>query len=74
MPVTFLVNRNVQGLPQLASTILGTAATNTYATVADGAGNIYTCGNYTSTSFVNIINGVQGSAPSGTTCTLPVSG
>jgi hypothetical protein len=74
MPVTFLVNRNVQGLPQLASTILGTAATNTYATVADGAGNIYTCGNYTSTSFVNIINGVQGSAPSGTTCTLPISG
>ena len=74
MPVTFLVNRNVQGLPQLASTILGTAATNTYATVADGSGNIYTCGNYTSTSSVNIINGVQGSAPSGTTCTLPISG
>ena len=74
MPVTFLVNRNVQGLPQLASTILGTVATNTYATVADGAGNIYTCGNYTSTSSVSILNGVQGSAPSGTTCTLPISG
>ena len=73
MPVTFLVNRNIQGLPQLASTVLASGTTTTYATIADSSQNIYTCGNYTASGSVNIINGVQGSNPTGTTCTLPAA-
>lgn len=77
MPVTFLVNRNVQGLPQFASNLVTTSpqTTTAYQTIADAAGNIYTCGSYISGAgaTVGVPNAVQGAPPS-SPCTvfLPV--
>jgi hypothetical protein len=47
-----------------------------YDAIADSAGNFYTCGSYTSTSNVQITNGVQGAAPAtpgSATCGLTAS-
>jgi hypothetical protein len=75
MPVTFLVNRNVQGLPQFASNLVTTTSqiTTCYQTIADGAGNIYTCGSYISGAgaTVGVPNAVQGSAPTTSSVALP---
>lgn len=64
MPVTFLVNRNVQGIPQLASNVMASANSTIYDAIADGTGNFYTCGTYTSSTASAISNGVLGAAPS----------
>jgi len=76
MPVTFLVNRNVQGLPQFASNLVTTTAVTTtaYQTIADSAGNIYTCGSYISGAgaTVGVPNAVQGGAPSNSSVVLPI--
>lgn len=81
MPVTFAVNRNVQGIPQLASNLMPISSSTMYDAIADSSGNFYTCGTYTSASTVPITNGVLGAAPapSGsatcglTTATLPAA-
>lgn len=75
MPVTFAVNRNVQGIPQLASNLMPATNSTMFDSIADSSGNFYTSGNYVSASQVNISNGVLGAAPSLTspaqTCSLP---
>ena len=76
MPVTFAVNRNVQGIPQFASNLVPISSSNMYDAIADSAGNFYTCGSYTSSSTVPITNGVQGAAPAASgsaTCGLTTS-
>jgi hypothetical protein len=77
MPVTFLVNRNVQGIPQFASNVMASANSTIYDAVSDTTGNFYTCGTYTSSAVAPISNGVLGAAPSLTspaqTCGLSAS-
>ena len=74
MPVTFTVNRNVQGIPQLASNLIPASNSTMFDSIADSSGNFYTSGNYVSASQVNISNGVLGAAPTlvGQTCSLPI--